>query len=102
MRVGTQGPFRPYLKTFVAPFLPTRLTAPGSPRMGVFKTTSPLQNINDSCNELRVSYVHHEYSWIQFDFSIDEGASVSILCFYKDVAFFLEQAKYSYFLSILG
>ena len=25
--------FRPYLKTFVAPFLPTRRTAPGSPRM---------------------------------------------------------------------
>ena len=30
MRVGTQGLFRLYLK----PFLPTRLTAPGSPRMG--------------------------------------------------------------------
>ena len=34
MRVGTQGLFDPYLKTLVAPFLPTRLTAPGSPRMG--------------------------------------------------------------------
>ena len=33
MRVGTRGQFRPYLKTFVPPFLPTRLTAPGSPRM---------------------------------------------------------------------
>ena len=33
VRVGTQGLFRPYLKTFVLPFLPTRLTAPGSPRM---------------------------------------------------------------------
>ena len=33
VRVGTQGLFRPYLKTFVAPFLPARLTAPGSPRM---------------------------------------------------------------------
>ena len=33
VRVGTQGLFRPYLKTFVPPFLPTRLTAPGSPRM---------------------------------------------------------------------
>ena len=33
VRVGTQGLFRPYLKTFVGPFLPTRLTAPGSPRM---------------------------------------------------------------------
>ena len=27
------GLFRPSLKTFVAPFLPTRLTAPGPPRM---------------------------------------------------------------------
>ena len=33
VRVGTQGLFRPYLKTFVAPILSTRLTAPGSPRM---------------------------------------------------------------------
>ena len=33
VRVGTQGLFRPCLKTFVAPFLPARLTAPGSPRM---------------------------------------------------------------------
>ena len=33
VRVGTQGLFRPYLKTFVPPFLLTRLTAPGSPRM---------------------------------------------------------------------
>ena len=33
VRVGTQGLFRPYLKTFVAPFLPTRLTAPVSPRI---------------------------------------------------------------------
>ena len=34
VRVGTQGLFRPYLKTLVTSFLPTRLTAPGSPRMG--------------------------------------------------------------------
>ena len=34
VRVGTQGLFRPYLKTFVPPFFPTRLTAPGSLRMG--------------------------------------------------------------------
>ena len=34
VRVGTQGLFRPCLKTFVAVFLPTRLTAPGSLRMG--------------------------------------------------------------------
>ena len=33
VRVGTQGLFRPYLKTFVPPFLPTRLTATRSPRM---------------------------------------------------------------------
>ena len=33
VRVGTQGLFRLYLKTFVTPFLPARLTAPGSPRM---------------------------------------------------------------------
>ena len=31
VRVGTQGFFRLCLKTSVAPFLPTRLTAPGSP-----------------------------------------------------------------------
>jgi len=34
VRVGTQGLFRPCLKTFIPPFLPTRLTAPGSRRMG--------------------------------------------------------------------
>ena len=34
VRVGTQRLFCPYLKTFVPSFLPTRLTAPGSPRMG--------------------------------------------------------------------
>ena len=38
MTVGTQGLFRPYLKAFVPPFLPTRLTAPGSPRMEHFKS----------------------------------------------------------------
>ena len=35
VRVGTQWLFRLCLKTFVAPFNPARLTAPGSPRMGV-------------------------------------------------------------------
>ena len=34
MRVGTQGLFHTYLKTFVPPFLPTRLT--GSPRMAIY------------------------------------------------------------------
>ena len=33
VRVGTQGLFRPCLKTFVAPLSPAWLTAPGSPRM---------------------------------------------------------------------
>ena len=33
VRVGTEGLFRLCLKTFVAPFLPARLTAPRSPRM---------------------------------------------------------------------
>ena len=33
VRVSTQGLFRLCLKTFVAPFLPARLTATGSPRM---------------------------------------------------------------------
>ena len=33
MRVGTQRLFRPYLKTYLPPFLLTRLTAPGSPRI---------------------------------------------------------------------
>ena len=43
VRVGTQGLFRPCLKTFVAPVLPARLTAPGSPRMepSVFSATWP-------------------------------------------------------------
>ena len=30
------GALSPVIKTFVPPFLPTRLTAPGSPRMGLF------------------------------------------------------------------
>ena len=37
VRVGTQGLFRLCLKSFAAPFLPSRLTAPGSPRMIVSK-----------------------------------------------------------------
>ena len=32
-RFPSRGLFRPWLKTFVAPFLPTQLTAPGSPGM---------------------------------------------------------------------
>ena len=38
VRVGTQRLFRPYLKTFVPPFLPARLTAPGSPKMSTEKS----------------------------------------------------------------
>ena len=39
VRVSTQGLFRQCLKTFVAPFLPAQLTAPGAPRMINNKTT---------------------------------------------------------------
>ena len=42
MRVGTQRLFRPYLKTFVPPFLLTRLTDPGSPRMRNTSTCTSL------------------------------------------------------------
>ena len=43
VRVGAQGLFCPYFQTFVSPFLPTRLTAPGSPRM--LKALSNFQQI---------------------------------------------------------
>ena len=45
VRVGTQGLFRLCLKTFVAPFLPARLTAPGSLRMSVGKRRRPNHEI---------------------------------------------------------
>ena len=51
MRVGTQGLFRPYLKTFVPPFLPTRRTAPGSPRTRW--TTSSIKSEQLLLNQLR-------------------------------------------------
>ena len=41
VRVGTQGLFHLCLKTFVAPFLPARLTGPGSPRMEYFGNRAP-------------------------------------------------------------
>ena len=44
VRVGTQELFCPYLKTFVPPFLPTQLTAPGSPRMGKCVSTTTTTN----------------------------------------------------------
>ena len=53
-RVGTQGLFRLCLKTFVAPFLPARLTAPGSPRMQ-FETppvVSPRNNVWEMSAEI--------------------------------------------------
>ena len=40
VRVGTQGLFRLCLKTLVAPFLPVRLTAPGSPWMGLLLSSA--------------------------------------------------------------
>ena len=40
VRVGTQGLFRPCLKTFVAPFNRARLTTPGSPRMAICMMSS--------------------------------------------------------------
>ena len=49
VRVGTQGLFRPWLKTFVAPFNPARLTAPGSPRM--YLLTSALKVFQYSFSE---------------------------------------------------
>ena len=52
MRVGTQGLFRLCLKTFVAPFLPARLTAPGSPRMNERGFALFLQNLKSVLNLL--------------------------------------------------
>ena len=40
--------FRPYLKTFVTPFLPTWLTTPGSPRMDR-GTPLPTENLEKQC-----------------------------------------------------
>ena len=48
VRVSTQGLVRPCLKTFVPPFLPTRLTAPGSPRMRQSKILDSTPWILDS------------------------------------------------------
>ena len=41
------GPFRTRLKTFVAPFLPTRLTAPGSPRMAKWNVSKLGERLHD-------------------------------------------------------
>ena len=56
VRVGTQGLFRLYLKTFVAPFLPARLTAPGSPRMSsVGSTVFPCYKLNGKHSSVGLS-----------------------------------------------
>ena len=43
MRVGIQGLFRPYLKTIVSPFLPTRLTALGLRGWPTFQVCLPFR-----------------------------------------------------------
>ena len=53
LRVGTKGLFRPCLKTFLVPFLSTRLTAAGSPRMENVITKVLLQSAMDSYYKLR-------------------------------------------------
>ena len=52
VRVGTQVFFRPHLKTFVAPFLPARLTAPGSPRMHITKSMRTIRRLNRKQNPI--------------------------------------------------
>ena len=54
VRVGTQGLFRLCLTTFVAPFLPALLTAPGSPRMP--------QNLAWKVNSHFFSRLYRDYS----------------------------------------
>ena len=67
VRVGTQGLFRPYLKTFVPPFLPTRLIAPGSPRMGYIRlwtwNTKNDSGGNWNCHFLRSKPDNVKYSY---------------------------------------
>ena len=46
VKVGTQGLFRLYLKTFVPPFLLTRQTALGSPRMVSFRRQDSMDRRN--------------------------------------------------------
>ena len=52
VRVGTQGLFRPYFKTFVPPFFPTRLTAHGSPRMKNAQSIVGMQTSNNASQDI--------------------------------------------------
>ena len=51
----TQGLFRPFLKTFVAPFNPARLTAPGSPRMRLIYKDIKTISLDKQDHDLLVS-----------------------------------------------
>ena len=51
---GTQGLFSPYFKTFVAPFLSTRLTAPGSPGWLLFTIKLFFLLLLFVCSEVRL------------------------------------------------
>ena len=65
MRVGTQGLFRLCLKTFVAPFLPARLTAPGSPRMLCIRTLIKLSYHTSSVEAVNSQVIFFFYDNIQ-------------------------------------
>ena len=78
MRVGTQGLFRPYLKTFVAPFLPTRLTAPGSPRM---RHSLLDGNVDTDLLIHQVHCVNQIIISMKIDFDIFEGTVLNLIQF---------------------
>ena len=78
MRVGTQGLFRPYLKTFVAPFLPTRLTAPGSPRM---RPSLPDGNVDTDLLIHQVHCVNQIIISMKINFDIFEGTVLNLIQF---------------------
>ena len=66
VRVGTQGLFRPCLKTFVAPSNPARLTAPGSPRMLIRERGSFIERLlglNKICRLLRIFRLFEKKEW---------------------------------------
>ena len=87
VRLGTQGVFRPYLKTFVAPFLPTRLTAPRSPRMrpslldGNVDTDLLIHQVHCCVNEIIIS--------MKIDFDIFEGTVLNLIQFKTEKIGFL-------------
>ena len=68
MTVGTQGLFRPYLKTFVPPFLLTRLTAPGSPRMGLTVKVDKILGLTFSSGKKRLRRIQNGF----FPFTVVE------------------------------